>query len=96
MGLEVFGCIDVVMHCDEDVKVTLRDLTFVPGAPFDLRSFNVIKEEQVSTLDHTGAHILDGCVLFRRGGWTSTTCTIPSATPTTLCCVRPLFDWASM
>ena len=36
MEVEFFGCIDVVMHCDEDVNVTLRDVPFVPGIPFDL------------------------------------------------------------
>lgn len=35
------------MHCDEGVEVTLRDVAFVPGVPCDLRSFNVIQEENV-------------------------------------------------
>ena len=66
MEVEFFGCIDVVMHCDEDVNVTLRDVPFVPGIPFDLCSFSVIHEENVITLDHAGAPILDGRVLFRK------------------------------
>ena len=35
MGTELFGCINVVMHCDEDMKVTLRDVAFVFGISFD-------------------------------------------------------------
>ena len=66
MELEFFGCIDVVMHCDKDVNVTLRDVAFVPGVPFDLCSFNAIQEEHVITLGHAGAHVLDGRVLFRK------------------------------
>ena len=60
------GCIDVVMHCDEDVNVTLRDVAFVPGVPFDLCSFNVIEEDQFITLDNAGTHMLDGRMLFRK------------------------------
>ena len=26
----------MVMHCKEDVEVTLGDVAFVPGVPFDL------------------------------------------------------------
>ena len=73
MDVEVFGCIDVVMHCEEDVDVTLRDVAFVPGVPFDLCSCNVIQEEHVVTLDRTGAHTVDGRVLFRSRKSSATT-----------------------
>ena len=53
--------------CKEDVDVTLRDVAFVPGVLFDLCSFNVVQEEHVITPDRTGAHMLDGRVLFRKG-----------------------------
>ena len=56
----------MVTHCDEDVKVTPRYVAFVPGVPFDVCSFNVIQENHVITLDHAGAHTLDGRVLFRK------------------------------
>ena len=67
MEVEFVGCIDVVMHCEEDVDVTLRDVAFVPGVPFDLCSFNVIQEEHVITLDRTGVYMLDVRVLFCKG-----------------------------
>ena len=66
MEVEFFGCVDVVMHCFEDVAATLRNVAFLPGVPFDLCSFNVAQEEQVITLDHEGAHMLDGRVFFRK------------------------------
>ena len=47
--------------------MTLRDVAFVPGVLFDLCSFNVVQEEHVITPDRTGAHMLDGRVLFRKG-----------------------------
>ena len=47
--------------------MTLRDVAFVPGVLFDLCSFNVVQEEHVITPDRTGAHMLDGHVLFRKG-----------------------------
>ena len=62
METEFFGFIDVVVHCDEDLEVTLRDVTYVPRVPFDLCSFNVIHEEHVITVDYAGAHMLDGRV----------------------------------
>ena len=42
MTVEFVGRIDLVMHCDDDVKVALRDTAFVRGAPFDLFSLAVI------------------------------------------------------
>ena len=46
--------------------MTPRYVAFVPGVPFDVCSFNVIQENHVITLDHAGAHTLDGRVLFRK------------------------------
>ena len=66
MEVEVFGCVDVVMHCAEDVATTLRKVAFVPEVLFDLCSFNVIQEEHVINLDHEGAYMLDGRVVFRK------------------------------
>ena len=43
MEVEFSVCVDVVMHCVEDAAVTLRDVAFVPGVPFDLCSFYVIQ-----------------------------------------------------
>ena len=33
MEIEFFGCVDVVIHCAEDVVVTLRNVAFVPEVP---------------------------------------------------------------
>ena len=67
MEVEYFDCIGRVMHCDEDVEVTLRDVAFVPGVLFDLCSFNVIQEEHLISLDRTEIHMVDGRVIFRQG-----------------------------
>ena len=66
MVVEFFGCVDLVRHCAEDVAVTLRDVAYGPGVPFDLCSSNVIQEEHVINLDHNGAHMLNGRVFFRK------------------------------
>ena len=66
MEVEVFGGVNIVMHCAEDVAVTLTNVAYVPGVSFDLCSFNVIQEEHVITLDHNGVHMLNGCVFFRK------------------------------
>lgn len=54
MEKEVIGCIDVVMHCDEDVYVTLRDIAFMPGVPFNLGSFNVSRRCTILSLTAQG------------------------------------------
>ena len=53
MDTKFFRCIDAVVHCAEDVVVTLRNVAFVPGVPFDLYSFNMIQQEHAITLDPT-------------------------------------------
>ena len=55
------------MNCAENVAVTLKNVAFVSGGPFDLRSFNVIPEEHVITLDQREARMLDGRVFFPQG-----------------------------
>ena len=67
MEVEYFDSIGRVMHCDEDVEVTLGDVAFVPGVPFDLCSFNVIQEGHRISLDRTEIHMVDGRVIFRQG-----------------------------
>ena len=46
--------------------MTLQNVAFVPGASFYLCSFNAIQGGHVTTLDRTGAHMLDGRVPFRK------------------------------
>ena len=37
LKVEWFGSLDVVLHCKEDVPVTLEDVAVVPSLAFDLR-----------------------------------------------------------
>ena len=52
----------MVLHCDEDVVVTLRDVPFVPDLWYELMSFNIIQETEDIVLNKTGAHMLRGRV----------------------------------
>ena len=56
----------MAMLFDEDLDVTLRDVAFVPGLRFYLSSFNLIQEDHAINLDHSGTHILDGLLFFRK------------------------------
>ena len=56
-----------MMHGGKNIAATLRNVACVPWLPFDLCSLIVIQKEHIFTLDHEGAHILDGRVLFRKG-----------------------------
>lgn len=46
--------------------MTLRDVAYVPGVPVRLCACNVVQEEQVITLHHTEAHMLDGRGFVRK------------------------------
>ena len=43
LKVECFGSLDVVLHCEDDVQVTLENIAVVPGLAFDLMSFNYIQ-----------------------------------------------------
>ena len=66
MTVELIGDLDVVLHCDEDVVVTLKDVAYIPGLWYELMSFNIIQESEQTILDKTGAHMLEGRVRFSK------------------------------
>ena len=46
MTVELIGDLDVVLHCDEDVVITLKDVAYIPGLWHELMSFNIIQESE--------------------------------------------------
>ena len=64
MQVKCIGDLDMVLHCDEDVVVTLREVSFVPGLWYELISFNIIQETEDIVLNKTGAHMLRRRVHF--------------------------------
>ena len=64
MQVKCIGDLDMVLHCDEDVVITLREVSFVPGLWYELMSFNIIQETEDIVLNKTGAHMLRGRVRF--------------------------------
>ena len=64
MQVKCIGDLDMVLHCDEDVVVTLGEVSFVPGLWYELMSFNIIQETEDIVLNKTGAHMLRGRVHF--------------------------------
>ena len=76
MQTKCIGDLDMVLHCDEDVVVTLREVSFVPGVWYELMSFNIIQETEDIVLNKTGAHMLRGRVRFgkeRNGNYVQAT-----------------------
>ena len=55
LKVEWFGSLDVVLHCKEDVPVTLEDVTVVPSLAFDLTSINCIQERHDVLMNREGA-----------------------------------------
>ena len=64
LKVECFGSLDVVLHCEDDVEVTLENVAVVPGLAFDLMSFNCIQEKHDILMNRDGNWILDGRVHF--------------------------------
>ena len=75
--MKCIGDLDVVLHCVEDVVVTLREVSFVPGLWYELMPFNTIQETEDNVLSRTGApHMLRGRVRFdkeRNGNYVQAT-----------------------
>ena len=64
LKVEWFGSLDVVLHCKEDVPVTLEDVAVVPSLAFDLMSINCIQERYDVLMNREGAWLLNGRVHF--------------------------------
>ena len=76
MQVKCIRDLDMVLHCDEDAVVILREVSFVPGLWYELTSFNFIQETEDIALNKTGRIcFVDGCVSTRRE--TGTTCRLP-------------------
>ena len=44
-----YGDLDLDLHCDQDVRVTLTNVAVVPGLAFDIMYFNRIQENMKSS-----------------------------------------------
>ena len=61
----LYGDLDLDLHCDQDVRVTLTNVAVVPGLAFDIMSFNRIQEKHEIVLNGAGASMLGGRVRFK-------------------------------
>ena len=76
MQVKCIGDLDVVLRCDEDVAITSREMSFVPGLWYELIPFNIIQETEDIVLNKTGAHMLRERVRFdkeRNGNYVQAT-----------------------
>ena len=64
LKVEWFGSLGIVLHCKEDVPVTLADVAVVPFLAFDLMSINCIQERYDVLMNREGAWLLNGRVHF--------------------------------
>ena len=64
--VQFVGKLDLVFHSRADHPVTLHDVSFVPGLGFNLFSFHVVQEKHDIILNKTGAHLLNGRLVFPR------------------------------
>ena len=64
--VQFVGKLDLVFHSRTDHLVTLHDVSFVPDLGFNLFSFHVVQEKYETILNKTGAHLLNGRLVFPR------------------------------
>ena len=64
--VQFVGKLDLVFHSRTDHPVTLHDVSFVPDLGFNLFSFHVVQEKYEIILNKTGAHLLNGRLVFPR------------------------------
>ena len=62
----LYGDLDLDLHCDQDVRVTLTNVAVVPGLTFDIMSFNRIQEKHEIVLNGAGASMLGGRVRLKK------------------------------
>lgn len=60
------GYLDLILHCREDVPVTLEGVAVVKGLAFDLMSINCIQERYDVLMNRTGAWLLNDRVNFTK------------------------------
>ena len=69
--VQFVGKLDLVFHSRTDHPVTLHDVSFVPDLGFNLFSFHVVQEKNEIILNKTGAHLLNGRLVFPRTSYRS-------------------------
>ena len=66
MTVGFYGDLDLDLHCEQDVRVTLTNVAVVPGLAFDIMSFNRMQEKHEIILNGAGASMLGGRVRFKK------------------------------
>ena len=61
------GKLDLVFHSRTDHPATLHDVSLVPDLGLHLFSFHVVQEKDEIILNKTGAHLLNGRLVFPVG-----------------------------
>ena len=62
--VEFLGSLDLVFHSNEDVRVTLESVSYVPTMSVNLLSLHTVQVNQKIALDATGVHLLGGRLTF--------------------------------
>ena len=65
MTVDVYGDLNLDLHFEQDVRVTLTNVAVVPGLAFDIISFNRMQEKHEIILNGVGASMLGGRVRFK-------------------------------
>ena len=66
MTVGFYGDLDLNLHCEQDVRVTLTNVAVVPGLAFDIMSFNQMQKKHEIILNGAGASMLGGRVRFKK------------------------------
>ena len=64
--ISFYGDLDLDLHCEQDVRVTLTSVAVVPGLTFDIMHFNQMQERHDIILNRAGDSMLGGRVRFKK------------------------------
>ena len=66
MPVGFYGDLDLDLHSEQDVRVTLTNVAVVPDFAFDIMSLNRMQERHDIILNRAGASMLGGRVRFKK------------------------------
>ena len=58
--VEYVGSVEFIFHSTEDVRVSLKSVSFIPSLKVNLFSMHIIQAKEAITLDATGTHLMSG------------------------------------
>ena len=84
LEVESIGKLDLIVHCDQDIRITLVNVVVIPDLAFNLMSLHRISDVHDITLNATSVSLLGGRIQFKKlftGSYLQATRVPPTSDP---------------